>query len=112
MNNIFFDEEEMINKIVDKLIANSRFIEKYYNLWDILDKDNNGAISKEEYSNILLSLGSNTEFIDDNFFKIDTDGNNMITIDEYLKMNARKYAKEYINELNKFTNEYFIKKLN
>ncbi len=29
MNNIFFDEEEMCNKIVDKLIANSRFIEKY-----------------------------------------------------------------------------------
>lgn len=31
----------------------------------------------------------------------------MITIDEYLKMNATKYAKKYINELNKFTNEYF-----
>ena len=110
MNNIFFDEEEMINKIVDKLITNSRFIEKYYNLWDILDRDNNGAITKEEYSNVLLSLGSNTDFIDENFFNIDKDGNNMITIDEYLKMNATKYAKEYICELNKFTNDFFKKK--
>ena len=105
--NIIFDENEIINKIVDKLIVNSTFIEKYYNLWDILDRDNNGAITKEEYSKVLLSLGSNVDFIDENFFNIDKDNNNMITIDEYLKMNATKYAKKYVNELNKFTNEYF-----
>lgn len=31
MNNVF-DENEIINKIVDKLIVNINFIEKYYNL--------------------------------------------------------------------------------